>query len=172
MKKIIFLALLMLPLQSFSAESEALISLLKTSPEKIQQASENLKELDTLKKLGVINATPDLIADYNHIYIAKKQVPVLSGTFLALDHEFLDNYIGCCVNPGVAVVLHMEKEGADLSAVDQFAKENVCTVTPFELSPMTKEVEEAIFHNFKKENIVVLSCKLRDRIKDSTESTK
>ncbi len=159
MKRIIYLALLILPLQSFSAESEAFISLLKTPPEKIQKASGKLKQLETLKKLGIIKSSPDIIADYNHIYIAKKHIPLLGGFFIALDYEYLDSYIGCCVNPGVAVALQMGKEAADLSTLVQFAQENGCELTPFEQSLMTEDVDELILHNRNKEDIVVLSCK-------------
>lgn len=169
MKQIIFLVLLMLPLMSIAASTEALVSLLKTPWERIQQSSEKLKALETLKRLGIINAEPDIVADYNHIYIAKKQVPILGGMLLALDDEYFDSYVGCCVNPGIALVIHVGKTNADALTLTEFAKENMCSVTPFEQAFMASELEELLLDTSNKEEIMVLSCKLHDEANNQIE---
>jgi len=40
---------------------------------------------------------------------------------------------------------------------------------PFEQSIMTKDLKEAAFDHVKKEDILVLSCKLNDRTHESRE---
>lgn len=170
MKQIIFLALMIMPLLSFAGASDALLSLLKTPPsERIQPSSEKLNALETLKRLGIINLEPDIVADYNHIYLANKQVPILGGVLLALDDEYFDSYVGCCVNPGITLVIDVGNKNADALTLMEFAKENACSVTPFEQAIMANEVEEALIHTSNKGDIVVLSCKLRDEANNQTE---
>lgn len=161
MKRMILLALLLCPVISSAAPEEALMSILEASPENVQASSETQKALETLKQHNIIKNEPDIVADYNHIYIAIKQLPVLGGVLLALDHEYLENWIGCCVNPGVALILQVKKDMDDTTALASFAKENHCTVKPFEQSFMTKDLKEAAFDHLKKEDILVLSCKLQ-----------
>lgn len=170
MKQIVFLALMIMPLLSFAGPSDVLLSLLKTPPsERIQLSSEKLNALETLKKLGIINSEPDIVADYNHIYMANKQVPILGGVLLALDHEYFDSYVGCCVNPGIALVIHVGKKSADALRLMEFAKENACSVTPFEQAIMANELEESLLDTSNKEDIVVLSCKLHDEANTQIE---
>lgn len=169
MKRVILLALLLCPVMSLASSEQAVISLLKASPEKVQPSSETQKALETLKQHDIIKNEPDIVADYNHIYIANKQLPVLGGMLLALDHEYLEDWIGCCVNPGVALALQVKKDKHDSSALVSFARENHCTVKPFEQSFMTKDLKEAPFDHLKKEDIWVLSCKLSDRTYESRE---
>ena len=169
MKRVILLALLLCPVMSLASSEQAVISLLKASPEKVQPSSETQKALETLKQHDIIKNEPDIVADYNHIYIANKQLPVLGGMLLALDHEYLEDWIGCCVNPGVALALQVKKDKHDSSALVSFARENHCTVKPFEQSFMTKDLKEAAFDHVKKEDVLVLSCKLSDRTYESRE---
>lgn len=169
MKRVILLAVLLCPVMSLASSEQAVISLLKASPEKVQPSSETQKALETLKQHDIIKNEPDIVADYNHIYIANKQLPVLGGVLLALDHEYLEDWIGCCVNLGVALALQVKKDKHDSSALVSFARENHCTVKPFEQSFMTKDLKEAPFDHLKKEDIWVLSCKLSDRTYESRE---
>nr|WP_320166027.1 hypothetical protein [uncultured Methylophaga sp.] len=169
MKRMMVFVLLMFPFISLASSEQAVISLLKASPENVQPSLETQKALEMLKQHGIIKNEPDIVADYNHIYIANKQLPVLGGVLLALDHEYLEDWIGCCVNPGVALALQVKKDKDDSSALASFAKENHCKVMPLEQSFMTKEVKEAAFDHVKKEDILVLSCKLSDRTHESRE---
>jgi len=169
MKRVILLALLLCPVMSLASSEQAVISLLKASPENVQPSLETQKALEMLKQHGIIKNEPDIVADYNHIYIANKQLPVLGGVLLALDHEYLEDWIGCCVNPGVALALKVKKDKDDSSALASFAKENHCNVMPFEQSFMTKDLKEAAFDHVKKEDVLVLSCKLSDRTYESRE---
>ena len=92
MKRVILLALLLCPVMSLASSEQAVISLLKASPENVQPSSETQKALETLKQHDIIKNEPDIVADYNHIYIANKQLPVFGGMLLALDHEYLEDY--------------------------------------------------------------------------------
>tara|TARA_R100001039_G_C1854728_1_gene117183 strand:+ start:3073 stop:3573 length:501 start_codon:yes stop_codon:yes gene_type:complete len=165
----IVLALLLCPVISLAAPEEALMSILEASPENLQASSETQNALETLKQQGIINNEPDIVADYNHIYITNKPLPVLGGVLLALDHEYLEDWIGCCVNPGMALVLQVQKDRDDTTALASFAKENHCKVIPFEQSFMTKDLKEAAFDHIKKDDILVISCKLSDRNYESRE---
>lgn len=169
MKRVMVFVLLMFPFISLASSEQAVISLLKVSGGNVQPSLEAQKALEMLKQHGIIKNEPDIVADYNHIYIANKQLPVLGGMLLALDHEYLEDWIGCCVNPGVALALQVKKDKHDSSALVSFAKENHCTVKPFEQSFMTKDLKEAAFDHVKKEDVLVLSCKLSDRTYDSRE---
>ncbi|WP_417541966.1 hypothetical protein [Methylophaga thalassica] len=170
MKQIIFLALMIMPLLSFAGASDALLALLRTPPsERIQPSSKKLNAIERLKRLGIINSEPDIVTDYNHIYMANKQVPILGGVLLALNDEYLDSYVGCCVNPGIALVLDVGKKNADVLALMEFAKENACSVTPYEQASMANELEESLLDTSHKEEIVVLSCKLHDEANTQIE---
>lgn len=165
-----FIVFLMISVSSsvFADAAQELVSALKMTPDKIQEEPGNLGVLKFLKEKGLINIEPDFVADYSHTYYAKSDVLVFGAKLLALDFEYLDRYVGCCVDPGIALVLNIENSQSEYQGVVKFAKDNICSVTSLEKARLPSEVKVAVSARHKKEEVFVLSCKLREKGKNQS----
>ncbi len=152
-------------MQSFflNAEPALLIKkLLETSPETIEESMESLDSLTILKKNGVIDEKANVQGDYHHFYFPKKEIEMFGAKLVVLDHEYLADYIGCCVDPGVAVVLK-KVDGFNSNEIDTFAKQNSCKINDIEKSFIPDLVMKQLGHVNDKKYLFELSCKQNDK---------
>ncbi|HRP75271.1 MAG TPA: hypothetical protein PKZ27_06710 [Rhodocyclaceae bacterium] len=75
--------------------------------------------------IGHVGPTPDARLDYVDIYVVRQLASFLGHGLVAIEHEYMIERIGCCVNPGAGVLLAVN---GSTETVNAFALTNGCTV--------------------------------------------
>ena len=136
----------------------ALITALSPKPgDPSERQAESGPVIQAYAKAGYIPLKPNLRADYSDYRLFIKPAGFLGHTLVAIDEEYMAQYIGCCASPGLAVTLRVTPQGQDLEA---FAKQQACSLD---------RDEHATLHDpsiglpkAPKGTYVTLSCKTRD----------
>ncbi|MCF8059409.1 MAG: hypothetical protein K9K67_08935 [Bacteriovoracaceae bacterium] len=103
--------------------------------------------------------------DYSDYYLFEKDYKFLNTPILAIEHEYMDKWVGCCVNPGFALFLMLEKKTTEL---ERFTSDNKCSLS---LSTERTNDLKTVFKRLKKimkvkeGNIYYLDCKQNVRKK-------
>ncbi len=161
-----YLFVIVLLMQSFFLCAEPALEvkkLLEASPDTIEQSMDSIDSLKMLKKQGVIDEKANVQGDYYHFYFPKKEIVIFGAKLIALDHEYLTDYIGCCVNPGVAVVLK-RMDGFNSNEIDVFAKQHSCNINDIEKAHLPDLVIKQVGLANDKAFLFELSCKQNDKI--------
>lgn len=143
-------------------EASVIKQALEMSPGQVQDAGHNLSSVQYLKQKGYFSRKPDYQADYSHFYYPKKDISLFGAKLVAFDHEYLERYVGCCVSPGVEVIL---KKGDHFGSaeLDNFAQTNACKIINFNQVYLPDKVVKKLLGSQKTEELLVLSCKERDK---------
>ncbi|MET0218178.1 MAG: hypothetical protein ABW205_09680 [Burkholderiales bacterium] len=106
---------------------------------------------------GYVAMQPDWRADYSDYRVLKQPASLLGHTMLMIEHESMQTYIGCCVSPGLEIILRLAQDGEDLQA---FASGNGCRLksdADRDFSSADLGLDEAPEGTY-----AALSCKERD----------
>ena len=116
--------------------------------------------IPSLVKSGIFPDKPSERLNYRSYYIPKTNIQILGSKLVYYDHEYIEEWIGCCPNSGNAVVL---LESIDTARIKSFAKMNKCKVTkgkdiylPDDLWKLLNISEES------KSRLIEVSCKERN----------
>jgi hypothetical protein len=82
----------------------------------------------------------------------------LGYELIAIEEEYMTDYIGCCVSPGMGLVLKINESAEKLK---KFAEENGCSVAE-NIAPATIEQELGVRLNLAPGVYASLSCRERD----------
>ncbi len=77
-------------------------------------------------KAGLVSAEPDSRADYTDTYVLRAPAMLLGHELIELEDEHFEEYLGCCVSPGLGATL---KIVGDTTELRSFAAENKCKLT-------------------------------------------
>ena len=81
---------------------------------------------------GYIDKKPTVYrADYVDYYVLRKPAYVLGHELKVIEEEYMSEYVGCCVNEGVGVVLKLT---SSMQKLEKFAQNNKCVVEPIDYS--------------------------------------
>ncbi|ALF59206.1 hypothetical protein [Psychrobacter urativorans] len=110
------------------------------------------------KRNNYIKAAPDFRYDYIDNYLLLKPATFLGHDLKVIEEEYMSAYIGCCVSPGVGVII---KQKGSLNNVKDFARKNRCSIEPINFNAHLREL------GIKKPqaptgNYYALSCRERD----------
>jgi hypothetical protein len=152
-----------LPAQS-SEEARQVIELALTlDPKTGSNMLNGAEAIPKLVKSGVFPEKPLTRMDYSDYYAPKANIQVLGSQLVFFAYEYFDKYVGCCVNPGNAIVLIM---GSDTTHIENFAKLNKCDITKgneilfpdalFKMKAITEEMEPKLIEVSCKENYRIL----------------
>jgi hypothetical protein len=107
---------------------------------------------------GLINVDADVRADYTSYFLVKKRTEFMGHTLVLIEHEYMDEYVGCCVSPGMGVTVRVK---GDTRSLEEFATANGCS-----FSDNTDPAAELKSFNVKsllfKAHYANLSCRERD----------
>jgi len=135
-----------------------LILALKIKPDGQDRQAESRPVMRAYQQAAIISKKPQQRADYIDFYLLQKPASFMGHTLILLEEEYMDQYVGCCVSPGMGLIL---KTNADTRAVQDFANKNACTFTPradvFDRLRMFH-----IDHKLAKADYAMLSCRERD----------
>lgn len=105
---------------------------------------------------GYANRKPDYRFDYNDYRALRKPAHLFGFSIVILEEEYMAKYVGCCVSPGIGVVLSGR---GDLQKLEAFASKNGCSVeAPADPSVIPAEMKLRIPPG----KLAYLSCRERD----------
>ena len=109
-------------------------------------------------KQGIVNKKPNASIDYTDYYLINKPTSFMGHELLVIEEEYMTQYIGCCVNPGVGVSL---KIVCGTKNLEDFAQKNGCSLTKqFDLKKELSNLEMEA--KFDEGEFASLSCRERD----------
>lgn len=122
------------------------------------------KAIQAYMQAGLIDRKPNQRADYTDYYLLKQPSPFLGHELVLIEEEYITQYIGCCVSPGVGVSVKVQGSTQNLA---RFARANRCTFTDnVDLAQQLREV--AIRNKVPKAHYASLSCRERDAQRDES----
>ena len=74
-------------------------------------------------KAGLVKRKPDAAADYVDYRRVEKATTLFGHRLVVLEEEYMTTYIGCCVNPGLGLVVEV---AGDTTELDAFLAANKC----------------------------------------------
>ena len=80
----------------------------------------------SLAKAGYVSLKPDTRYGYSDYRLLKKPLFIGQHEAVVIDEEYFDEFIGCCVNPGIAITFKTKGSTRDL---EEFARRNRCRIT-------------------------------------------
>lgn len=105
---------------------------------------------------GYVNRKPDYRFDYNDYRVLRKPAHLFGFSIVILEEEYMAKYVGCCVSPGIGVVLSGKGE---LKTLESFASKNGCSVeSPADPSVIPAELKVRVSPG----SLTYLSCRERD----------
>jgi hypothetical protein len=72
--------------------------------------------IERLAKMGFLPIKPDERADYVDYRRVRKPLSLFGHQVVVIEEEYLTQYIGCCVNPGLGLVIETNGAMGDLNA--------------------------------------------------------
>jgi|SRR5450830_417913 len=135
-----------------------LIHALQLKPGTSERSGYSGLAIKAYKQAGLVGKKPNQRADYTDYYLVAKGASFLGHELLLIEEEYMTQYIGCCVSPGVGVTVKVHDSTKNLAA---FAKAKRCTLLdPVDLNHALRDV--AIKTRFPKAHYASLSCRERD----------
>lgn len=105
---------------------------------------------------GYVPRKPDLRFDYTDYRALRKEARLFGFTILVLEEEYMAKYVGCCVSPGLGVML---SGAGDLAMLTAFAAANGCSVeAPADASDLPADLKIPAHAG----QLTSLSCRERD----------
>jgi hypothetical protein len=123
LNKTIFILLALLTGTCFAQNSEIIEKSLTYDAKRQTRFVDGKVVVRQLVKSGAFKEKPTQRMDYADYYVPQKPVSVLGAKLISFEHQYQQKYIGCCVNPGNAVVLHPTKS---VENIKSFADKNRC----------------------------------------------
>lgn len=157
-------ALLLLGNAAFASAETAqqleagLIHAMQLKPGTSERSGYSDKAIQAYMREGLLSKHPNQRFDYTDYYLVKKGAGFLGHKLVLIEEEYITQYIGCCVSPGVGVTVKVRGGSKNLAA---FAKANHCTLLdPVDIDHQLQEI--AIKTSFPKAHYASLSCRERD----------
>lgn len=110
------------------------------------------------KQAGILARQADARADYVDFYLLRKPASFMGHKLVLLEEEYMDTYVGCCVSPGMGLVVQVSDSTKSLQ---DFAEKNACTFKPHADVFDTLKTY-GIKNNLPKVDYASLSCRERD----------
>lgn len=98
------------------------LQLKKGSSERIGTSD---KAIQAYMRAGLIDARPNLRADYTDYYLLNKPARFMGHELVMIEEEYMSRYIGCCVSPGAGLSV---KVSGSLRPLAQFARVHRCSL--------------------------------------------
>lgn len=105
---------------------------------------------------GYVSRKPDLRFDYTDYRKLRKPAWLFGYSIVVIEEEYMAEYVGCCVSPGLGVVLFGKGDSDKLAA---FARANGCSVEhPADVSGELADLNLGV----PSSGLTRLSCRDRD----------
>ena len=122
------------------------------------------KAIEAYVHAGLLGKKPNQRYDYTDYYLLKKPATFLGHELVLIEEEYITQYIGCCVSPGLGVTVKVRGGAQNL---EKFAQAHRCTLTDnVDLAHELREV--AIKNRLPKAHYASLSCRERDAERETS----
>jgi hypothetical protein len=109
--------------QDISPQETLLRQAMTPSGEELERAVEPGAAIRAYIKSGHVRRKPDSAADYVDYRRLRKPSTLFGHPLMVLEEEYMTKYIGCCVNPGIGMVIEVHGSTEEL---DAFLTANKC----------------------------------------------
>lgn len=109
-----------------------------------------------------INKKPNFRFDYTDYYLLNKPAQLLGHELKVIEEEYMSEYMGCCVSPGVGAVI---RQKGSLDRLKDFTKRNQCSIEPVNFNDYLKKLNIRRA-NAPSGNYYSISCRERELYKD------
>jgi len=111
---------------SLAEIEEGLINALRIKKSTRKRLGDSGKAIQAYMKQGIVNKKPNASIDYTDYYLVNKPASFMGHELLTIEEEYMTQYIGCCVSPGVGLSLRIV---GDTKKLESFAQDNGCSLT-------------------------------------------
>ena len=153
-----FSASLTFPKDVYADAAKEIVNIIRLGSKNISLKKENLEPLLTLKRQGIINSKPELGANYSNYFLINSKINFFGGNVVAIDYEYKDAWIGCCVNPGIVVIIDFPSDYEKVN-FKKFAKENSCKIKNSEDSYILNAAKNLLSKRAKLSELTFLDCR-------------
>jgi len=105
---------------------DTLITALRQKSGTDERMGDYVKAIIDYANAGYVNKRPDSRFDYSDFRRLLKPADFMGHVLVVIEEEYMQQYVGCCVSPGISVTLRLKSNGNDL---DAFAKRNGCSIS-------------------------------------------
>jgi hypothetical protein len=116
--------------------------------------------LGAYAQAGLIGTKPDFRIDYDDYYVLRRPARFRGYTLAAIEVENMGEFIGCCVDEGVILLLR-DDGGGDEGDLDEFAGRSGCRTLGY-LDAALGRNKQHTARRFPKGEYVSLSCRVHD----------
>jgi hypothetical protein len=134
-----------------------LVNALRQKPGAMERIGDSGRAIRGYINSGYVTKKPTERSDYSDYRILQKPAYFMGHALVAIEEEYFQKWIGCCVSPGMAVTLKITGTDADLKA---FAAKNGCSIDMD--SEEFTNVPLQLLPKQPKGTYATLSCKERD----------
>jgi hypothetical protein len=114
--------------------------------------------IEAYASAGLIGLDADTRADYTSYYLVRKHTEFFGHTLVVIEHEYMDEYVGCCVSPGVGLTVRVK---GSTDALQKFAADNGCSFAD-NTDPAAELRQYGLKSMLFKAHYASLSCRERD----------
>lgn len=104
---------------------EDLINALRLKSGGNERMADSGKAIQAYIKTGLLDKKPAGRSDYTDFHILKQPTSLMGHKLIVIEEEYMSEYIGCCVSPGIGVIVETVDGGENLT---EFARKNGCSV--------------------------------------------
>lgn len=135
--------------------AEGLADAMRLDKTKQHRAAGSGEAIQNYIAAGYLARKPNVRADYTDYWWLKKPAPFMGHELVMIGEQYMSKWIGCCVDPGLDVVVKIDGSTARL---EQFARENKCSIdTNTDLRGPARDSHIAIT-SLAKGRYAMLSC--------------
>ncbi len=145
--------------QSSSNLSKGLISAMTYDAKTELRVGDSGKAIQAYIDKGFLPQKPKLRADYVDYWVLNKPIDFMGHKLLLIEDEYMDQYVGCCVNTGVGISVEIKTA---LTKLKKFAKENKCSFKVYNQAEFNESLwvfNAADKLGKQKEKYVTVSCR-------------
>ncbi|MBC3920163.1 hypothetical protein H8L32_22055 [Undibacterium sp. CY18W] len=155
----ILLGALSFPSQAAESDLEnRLIQALSIKNNGTDRQAQSRPVITAYKQAGILARQTDARADYVDFYLLRKPASFMGHKLVLLEEEYMDTYVGCCVSPGMGLVVQVSDSTKNMQ---NFAEKNACTFKPHADVFDTLKTY-GIKNKLPKVDYASLSCRERD----------
>ena len=141
-----------------------LLHAMQLKPGTTERTGTSGKAIEAYVRAGLLDKKPNQRYDYTDYYLLKKPATFLGHELVLIEEEYITQYIGCCVSPGLGVTVKVRGGTQNL---EKFAQAHRCTLTDnVDLAHELREV--AIKNRLPKAHYASLSCRERDAERETS----
>lgn len=147
------------PLPDVDALQQALIAAMSWDALTQTRLGDSGAAIRAYANAGLVDIKPAIRMDYSDYRRFKQPAPFLGHELVVIEEEYMAAYVGCCVSPGVAILVKLYPDGVNLG---EFIQGRGCSLNA-DVSHYA-DIPELQLPPLRYGSFVEISCKERDSV--------